>query len=140
MTKYNIAIEETLFKVVRIEAESYDDAIKKVENMYTNREIVLSADDLIGCEINGYGERVENIDLTNSLSPDLKLRSESETNQHKDKTITIKNECYKSETYTQRYNKNDEIFISLETHNNKIRNTHIEGYKRDKGIKRTKNT
>lgn len=64
MDKYNIIIEETLFKVVRIEAESYDDAIKKVENMHTNGEIVLTADDFIGCEINGYGERVENIDLT----------------------------------------------------------------------------
>ena len=32
------------------------------------------------------------------------------------------------------YNENDEIFISLETHKNKIRNAHIEGYKRDKYI------
>lgn len=54
--------------------------------------------------------------------------------KHKDKTITIKNEYYKSETYTQRYNKNDEIFISINESKSKIINTHIEGYKRDKYI------
>lgn len=64
MKKYNIVIEETLFKIVRVAAESYDDAIDKVESLYGNQEIVLSADDFAGYEIMGYGERLDNADVT----------------------------------------------------------------------------
>lgn len=64
MKKYNIVIEETLFKIVRVEAETYDDAIDKVESLYGNQEIVLSADDFAGYEITGYGERLDNKDIT----------------------------------------------------------------------------
>lgn len=64
MKKYNIVIEETLFKVVRVAAKSYDDAIDKVESLYRNEEIVLSADDFAGYEIMGYGERLDNRDIT----------------------------------------------------------------------------
>lgn len=64
MKKYNIIIEETLFKIVRVSAESYDDAIDKVESLYGNQEIVLGADDFAGYEIMGYGERLDNPDLT----------------------------------------------------------------------------
>lgn len=54
MKKYNIIIEETLSKVVRVEAETEDDAIDKIESMYGNQEIVLSADDFSGYQIMGY--------------------------------------------------------------------------------------
>lgn len=64
MKKYNIVIEETLFKVVRVSAESYDDAIDKVESLYGNQEIVLDADDFIGYELRGYGECFDNEDIT----------------------------------------------------------------------------
>lgn len=64
MKKYNIAIEETLFKIVRVEAESYDDAIDKVESLYGNQEIILGADDFAGYEIMSYGERLDNADIT----------------------------------------------------------------------------
>lgn len=64
MKKYNIVIEETLFKVVRVAAKSYDDAIDKVESLYRNEEIILSADDFAGYEIMGYGERLDNRDIT----------------------------------------------------------------------------
>lgn len=64
MKKYNIVIEETLFKIVRVAAKSYDDAIDKVESLYSNQEIVLSADDFVGYEIMGYGERLDNKDIT----------------------------------------------------------------------------
>lgn len=37
MKKYNIVIEETLYKIVRVEAETYDDAIDKVESLYGNQ-------------------------------------------------------------------------------------------------------
>lgn len=52
----------------------------------------------------------------------------------KGKIITIENDYYKGETYSQKYNKNDEIFISLNKQNNVIKDAHIEGYKRDKYI------
>lgn len=54
MKKYNIIIEEALSKVVRVEAETEDDAIDKIESMYSNQEIVLSADDFSGYQIMGY--------------------------------------------------------------------------------------
>ena len=54
MKKYNIIIEETLSKVVRVEAETEDDAIDKIESMYGNQEIVLSADDFASYQIMGY--------------------------------------------------------------------------------------
>lgn len=50
------------------------------------------------------------------------------------KIVTIKNNYYKSNTYEQKYYKNDEIFISLNKRNNKVLSAHIEGYKRDKYI------
>lgn len=54
--------------------------------------------------------------------------------KHKGKKVTIKNEYYKGETYSQRYQVKDELFISFSEENVKIKNTHIEGYKRDKYI------
>lgn len=54
--------------------------------------------------------------------------------KHKGKTITIENEYYKGETYSQKYHKKDEIFISINENKSKIINAHIEGYKRDKYI------
>lgn len=53
---------------------------------------------------------------------------------YKGKTISLENEYHNGEIYSQKYNKNDEIFISLNENNNTIRNAHIEGYKRDKYI------
>ena len=64
MRKYNIVIEETLFKVVRVSAETYNDAIGKVESLYSNQEIVLGADDFIRYEFKGYGEYLNNEDVT----------------------------------------------------------------------------
>lgn len=52
----------------------------------------------------------------------------------KGKNITIKNEYHKGEAYDQKYQKNDEIFVSLNKRNDEIINAHIEGYKRDKYI------
>ena len=54
--------------------------------------------------------------------------------KHKGKTITIENDYYKGETYSQKYHKKDEIFISINESKSKIINAHIEGYKRDKYI------
>lgn len=54
--------------------------------------------------------------------------------EDKDKIIKIKNTYFKSNTYEQKYKKNDEIFISLNKKDGKITSAHIEGYKRDKYV------
>lgn len=52
MKKYNVEIEETLSKIISIESETKEEAISKVEEMYDNEEIVLTADDYIDTEFN----------------------------------------------------------------------------------------
>ena len=51
MKKYKIAIEETLRKVVEVEAETPGLAVSKVEDEYNEEIHVLSADDFIGTDI-----------------------------------------------------------------------------------------
>lgn len=45
MNTYNIEIEETLQRVVSIEAESKEEAIKIAKEQYRNEEIVLDYND-----------------------------------------------------------------------------------------------
>lgn len=54
--------------------------------------------------------------------------------KHKGKKIYLENEYHLGEAYTQKYNKKDEVFISINETKSKIVNAHIEGYKRDKYI------
>lgn len=49
--EYTLEITETLKKKVKVEASSYKDARKKVDEMYNDEQIVLSADDFYGYEI-----------------------------------------------------------------------------------------
>lgn len=51
MKKYKIAIEETLSKIIEIDAETPSLAVCEVENQYNAEEIVLSADDYSGTDI-----------------------------------------------------------------------------------------
>ena len=51
MEKFIIEITETLQKQVEVEAESYLDAIDKVDEMYNNQEIVLDHTNYIDHEI-----------------------------------------------------------------------------------------
>lgn len=51
MNKYRIAIEETLRKVVEVEAETPGLAVCKGEDEYNEEKYVLSADDFIGVDI-----------------------------------------------------------------------------------------
>lgn len=51
MNKYRIAIEETLRKVVEVEAETPGLAVCKEEDEYNEEKYVLSADDFIGVDI-----------------------------------------------------------------------------------------
>ena len=48
--KYRIKIIETLSKVVEVEADDYDSAFEKVEEMVNCEEVVLTADDFEGRE------------------------------------------------------------------------------------------
>ena len=50
MKKYRIKVVETLSKVVEVEAENYDLAFEKVEEMVDCEEVVLTADDFEGRE------------------------------------------------------------------------------------------
>lgn len=95
----------------------YKDTIAKITNIQ---------DKYVSTEIMDYGYKE---DIHNQT-----IQATILNGKHKGKTITIENEYYKGQTYSQKYHKNDEIFISLDTNKDTIRNTHIEGYKRDKYI------
>ena len=45
---FDITIIETLSRTVSIDAENYDDALEKVEDMYDRQEIVLDSSDFKG--------------------------------------------------------------------------------------------
>ena len=45
MKAYKIEVKETLSRIVEIEANSSDEALLKIKELYKNEEIVLDADD-----------------------------------------------------------------------------------------------
>lgn len=49
--EYRIEITETLQRIIRIIAESEDEALMRVKQMYGNCDIILSDSDFIGVEI-----------------------------------------------------------------------------------------
>ena len=51
MNNYKIEIQETLSRVIEIDAPSAEVAIDKVREMYRAEEIVLDADDYVSTEI-----------------------------------------------------------------------------------------
>ncbi len=95
----------------------YNDTIAKITNI---------KEKYVTTEIADYGYKEDIYNQT--------IQATILNGKYKGQTITIDNRYYKGQTYSQKYHKNDEIFISLETHKDTIRNTHIEGYKRDKYI------
>ena len=54
MSNYKIEIQETLSRIIEIEASSAEEAIDKVRAMYRAEEIVLGGDDCVGTEIEEY--------------------------------------------------------------------------------------
>lgn len=56
MKKYNFLIEETLERLVTIEAEDKESAKAIIEEMYRSSEIILTADDFSGHLIKFEGE------------------------------------------------------------------------------------
>ena len=70
--KYQIEIEETMQKVVKIKANSLDEAMDIVQNRYSNGEYVLDYEDYKGVEFKEYKDEkvkaiVHNVE---SLSPE----------------------------------------------------------------------
>ncbi|MCI9039856.1 MAG: DpnD protein [Clostridia bacterium] len=55
---YQIEIEETLQRVVKIEANSLDEAIDIAQNRYSNQEYVLDYEDYKGVEYREYKDEV----------------------------------------------------------------------------------
>ena len=95
----------------------YKDTIAKITNV---------KDEYISTELADYGYKEDIYNQT--------ITAIIKNGKYQNQTITIENEYYKGQTFSQQYHKNDEIFVSLETHNNTIRHTHIDGYKRDKYV------
>lgn len=62
MKKYRIEVEETLERVVEVEANSVDEAIDKVHEMYKNEEIVLDENDFMDVEFREYVDYIKSED------------------------------------------------------------------------------
>lgn len=58
MKVYQIEIEETLQKVVKIKADSLDDAISIAEERYRNEEYILNEDNFMGAEFREYKDEI----------------------------------------------------------------------------------
>ena len=48
MKRYYVSVTETLNKIVSVDAESEEEAVKKTQNAYDNCDIVLDADNFTG--------------------------------------------------------------------------------------------
>lgn len=51
MEKFKVEIQEFLSRIIEVEAETKDEAISKVRELYRNEEIVLDSDDYVSTEI-----------------------------------------------------------------------------------------
>ena len=56
MQEYKIEVVETLSRIISVEAENLEDAIKKVSVQYDSNEIVLDYEDYKGYDILPYEE------------------------------------------------------------------------------------
>ena len=56
MNKYRFNIEEILNKEVTVEAEDFEQAIKIINKLYRDEEIILDYDDFVGYTINYINE------------------------------------------------------------------------------------
>lgn len=56
MNKYKFNIEEILNKEVIVEAENFEEAMKTINKLYRDEEIVLDYDDFVGYTINYINE------------------------------------------------------------------------------------
>ena len=57
MKEFQIEVIETLSKVVTVEADTIEDAVRKVNEQYDNSEIQLDYDDYKGYDIQPYEDK-----------------------------------------------------------------------------------
>ena len=50
MKTFKIEVKETLSRIIKIEANSAEEAFLKIQNLYKNEELVLDADDYVETE------------------------------------------------------------------------------------------
>ena len=60
MKTFYISITETLNKIVEVQAESSEEALRKAEDAYYNEEIVLDSDDFVDTDFNDETEETIN--------------------------------------------------------------------------------
>lgn len=56
MSKYQVEINETLSRIIDIEAENEKDAVSKIKDLYRKEEIVLDSNDYLDTKIEIYKE------------------------------------------------------------------------------------
>jgi len=56
METFKIEVKETLSRIIEIEANSNDEAVLKVKEMYQMEEIVLDYDDFVTTEIDEHAD------------------------------------------------------------------------------------
>lgn len=54
---YEIEIVETLQRVVKVKADSYDEALDIVTEKYKNEEIILDENDFVGADFSEYKDK-----------------------------------------------------------------------------------
>lgn len=58
MNRFMVEIKETLAKVIEVQAESIEEAISIVDELYKNEKIVLDSNDFIDTEIKEYNQNI----------------------------------------------------------------------------------
>ena len=56
MKKYQVEINETLSRIIEVEAENGNDAVSKIKDLYRKEEIVLDSNDYLDTKIEIYEE------------------------------------------------------------------------------------
>ena len=56
MQKYQVEIDETLSRIIEVEAENENDAVSKIKDLYRQEKIVLDSNDYLDTEIEIYGK------------------------------------------------------------------------------------
>ena len=56
MQKYQVEIDETLSRIIEVEAENENDAVSKIKDLYRQEKIVLDSNDYLGTKIEIYEE------------------------------------------------------------------------------------
>lgn len=56
MQKYQVEINETLSRIIEVEAENENDAVSKIKDLYRKEKIILDSNDYLDTKIEIYEE------------------------------------------------------------------------------------